>query len=201
MPEIFDRAQIERALQQVDVTAAIEEGFVSYSEGKVVVPPVGELLFDDPPGDVHIKYGYIKGDDYFVIKVASGFYGNVALGLSPADGLMLVFSQKTAQLRCILLDDGHLTNVRTAAAGAVVARYLAPKKVERIGVFGAGVQGKMQVEALLPIVDCRKIVVWGRSEEELEAYREAMSGHRLDIQTTLTGDEITRELYVRFVQK
>ena len=190
MPEIFDRAQIERALQQVDVTAAIEEGFVSYSEGKVVVPPVGELLFDDPPGDVHIKYGYIKGDEYFVIKVASGFYGNVALGLSPADGLMLVFSQKTAQLRCILLDDGHLTNVRTAAAGAVVARYLAPKKVERIGVFGAGVQGKMQVEALLPIVDCRKVVVWGRSEEELEAYREAMSGHRLDIQTTLTGDEI-----------
>jgi ornithine cyclodeaminase len=190
MPEIFDREQIERALQRVDVTAAVEEGFVAYSEGKVVVPPVGELVFEDPPGEVHIKYGYIKKDDYFVIKVASGFYGNVALGLSPADGLMLVFSQKTAQLKCILLDEGYLTNVRTAAAGAVVARYLAPKKVERIGVFGAGVQGKMQVEALLPVVDCREVVVWGQSEEELEAYREAMSGHGLEIQTTLIADEI-----------
>jgi ornithine cyclodeaminase len=190
LSEIFDREQIERALQRVDVTAAIEEGFVSYSEGKAVVPPVGELIFDDPPGDVHIKYGYIKGDDYFVIKVASGFYGNVALGLSPADGLMLVFSQKTAQLECILLDECYLTNVRTAAAGAVVAKYLAPKKVERIGVFGAGVQGKMQVEALLPFVDCRDVVVWGRTDEELEAYRAAMSPHGLDIQGTLTGDEI-----------
>jgi ornithine cyclodeaminase len=151
---------------------------------------VGELVFDDPPGDVHIKYGYIKNDDYFVIKVASGFYGNVALGLSPADGLMLVFSQKTAQLECILLDECHLTNVRTAAAGAVVAKYLAPETVERIGVFGAGVQGKMQVEALLPIVDCRDVVVWGTSEEEVEAYREAMIGHDLDIQTTVTSDEI-----------
>ena len=190
MPEIFNREQIERVLPQIDVTAAIEEGFVAYSEGKVVVPPVGELVFEDPPGDVHIKYGYIKSDDYFVIKVASGFYGNVAFGLSPADGLMLVFSQKTARLACILLDECHLTNVRTAAAGAVVAKYLAPKKVERIGVFGAGVQGKMQVQFLLPIVDCREVVVWGQSQEEVDAYREAMSGHGLEIQTTLTSDEI-----------
>ncbi len=190
MPEFFNREQIERALEGIDVTASIEEGFVAYSEGKVVVPPVGELTFEDPPGDVHIKYGYIRNDDFFVIKVASGFYGNVKLGLPQADGLMLVFSQKTARLECILLDECYLTNVRTAAAGAVVAKYLAPKKVERIGVFGAGVQGKMQVEALLPIVDCRKVIVWGTGEEELEAYREAMSGHGLEIQTTMTSDEV-----------
>ena len=190
MPEIFNRAQIEEALQRVDVTEAIEQGFVAYSQGSVVVPPVGELVFEDPPGDVHIKYGYIKNDDYFVIKVASGFYGNVDTGLPPYDGLMLVFSQKTARLECILLDECHLTNVRTAAAGAVVAKYLAPSRVERIGVFGAGVQGKMQVEALLPIVDCRDVVVWGTGEEELDAYREAMEGHGLTIETTLIGDEI-----------
>ncbi|MDH3812903.1 MAG: ornithine cyclodeaminase family protein [Acidobacteriota bacterium] len=190
MPEIFNRAQIEEALQRVDVTTAIEDGFVAYSQSKVVVPPVGELVFEDPPGDVHIKYGYIKNDDYFVIKVASGFYGDVDTGLPPYDGLMLVFSQKTARLECILLDECYLTNVRTAAAGAVVAKYLAPSKVERIGVFGAGVQGRMQVEALLPIVECRDVIVWGMSEEELEAYREAMKGHGLSIETTLTGDEI-----------
>ena len=190
MPKIFSRSQIEDALQQVDVTTAIEEGFVAYSQGKVVVPPVGELVFEDPPGDVHIKYGYIKGDDYFVIKVASGLYGNVDTGLPPYDGLMLVFSQKTAQLVCILHDECYLTNVRTAAAGAVVAKYLAPSKVERIGVFGAGVQGRMQVEALLPIVDCRDVVIWGTGEEELDAYREAMSGLGLSIETTMTADEI-----------
>jgi ornithine cyclodeaminase len=190
MPEIFDLAQIKTALERVDVTKAIEEGFVAYSRGEVVVPPVGELVFQDPPGDVHIKYGYVKGDDYFVIKVASGFYGNVDFGLPPYDGLMLVFSQKTAQLECILLDECYLTNVRTAAAGAVVAKYLAPSSVERIGVFGAGVQGKMQVEALLPVVDCRDVIVWGTGQEELDAYREAMGAHGLGIDTTLTGDEI-----------
>lgn len=190
MPEIFNLSQIEAALEEVDVTKAIEEGFVAYSRGEVVVPPVGELVFEDPPGDVHIKYGFIKNDDYFVIKVASGFYGNLDFGLPPYDGLMLVFSQKTAQLECILLDECYLTNVRTAAAGAVVAKYLAPSKVERIGVFGAGVQGRMQVEALLPIIDCRDVIVWGTGQDELDAYREAMEGHGLTIQTTQASDEI-----------
>jgi ornithine cyclodeaminase len=190
MPEVYDLEQIKEVLPGIDVITAIEEGFVAYSEGRVVVPPVGELVFEDPPGDVHIKYGYIKGDDYFVIKVASGFYQNLALDLPAADGLMLVFSQKTARLECILLDECHLTNVRTAAAGAVVAKYLAPKQAERIGVFGAGVQGKMQVEALLPIVDCKHVVVWGTSEAKLEAYREAMAGHGLDIRTTTRPEEI-----------
>jgi ornithine cyclodeaminase len=48
----------------------------------------------------------------------------------------------------------------------------------------------MQVEALLPIVDCREVVVWGTGEEELEAYRAAMSGHGLEIRTTLASDEV-----------
>ena len=52
MPDIFNREQIEGALQEVDVAAAIEEGFVAYSEGRVVVPPVGELLFDEEGGNL-----------------------------------------------------------------------------------------------------------------------------------------------------
>jgi ornithine cyclodeaminase/alanine dehydrogenase-like protein (mu-crystallin family) len=65
---------------------------------------------------------------------------------------MLVSSRKTTQLEFILLDECRLTGVRTAAAGAVVG---APRRVERSGVFSGGVHGKMQVEALLPIVESR----------------------------------------------
>jgi len=56
MPDFFNLEQINRVLPQIDVTSAMEEGFIAYSEGKVVVPPVGELVFEDPPGEVHIKY-------------------------------------------------------------------------------------------------------------------------------------------------
>lgn len=58
---VLEKAQILELLQGIDLLPLIEEGFVAYSEGRVVVPPVGEMVFDDPPGDVHIKYGYSKG--------------------------------------------------------------------------------------------------------------------------------------------
>jgi ornithine cyclodeaminase len=155
-----------------------------------VIPPIGELLFDAPPGDMHIKYGYIKGDDYYVVKIASGFYENSNVGLPNSDGLMMVFSQKTGQLVCILLDQGYLTSVRTAAAGAVVAKYLAPSIVKRIGVLGAGVQGRMQIEYLRSMTDCRDIFVWGINQTELDQYKKDMESRGYSVQTTLKAAEV-----------
>ncbi|MCK4821906.1 ornithine cyclodeaminase family protein, partial [bacterium] len=94
-PKIFRLTEIKEVLNNLDPINAIEKGFVAYSRGQVIVPPVGEMIFENPPGDVHIKYGYIIGDDYYVIKIASGFYENVSLGLSSGNGLMLIFMQKT----------------------------------------------------------------------------------------------------------
>jgi ornithine cyclodeaminase len=94
---------IRKTLQGKDLLPAIEAGFAAYSEGRAVVPPVGELLFKDPPGDVHIKYGYIVDDDYFVIKIASGFYQNPRIDLPSGNGMMLLFDQKTGMPLCILL--------------------------------------------------------------------------------------------------
>jgi len=179
-----------KTMQITDIIDAIQEGFVAYSKGKVVVPPVGEMLFEEPPGEAHIKYGYIVGDDAYVIKIASGFYKNSSLGISPNAGLMLMFSQKTGRLETILLDEGHLTNVRTAAAGAVAARHLAPGVVDRIGILGAGYQGRMQLEYLKPVVNCQDVMVWGLSQDELDAYVEKMAPKGYNIQTTLNAADI-----------
>lgn len=120
MSDIISLAQIKKCLATCldsELIQIIEDGFVSYSEGNVIVPPVGHLPFTQPPGDLHIKYGYIKDDDFFVVKLASGFYENPKIGLSSSNGLMLVFSQKTGELLSLLLDEGHLTDIRTALAG------------------------------------------------------------------------------------
>ena len=190
MIKTYDLNQINKALETIDPIQSIEEGFVAYSEGKVVVPPVGEMIFENPPGDVHIKYGYIRDDDYYVIKIASGFYDNVKLGLPTTKGMMLLFNQKTGEPVCFLLDEGYLTEVRTAAAGAVVAKYLAPKHVERIGVFGSGTQGRMQLLYLNSIVPCRDVVVWGRHEENLQAYKKDLEPKGYTVHTTLDAGEV-----------
>ena len=194
--------QLDEIRQLVDVPqliAELERGFVLYSDGKVNVPPVGFLNFENPPGDVHIKYGYVLDDDYYVLKMASGFYDNPALGLPASDGLILVFSQKTGELKLILLDKCWLTDQRTAAAGAVAAKYLAPQEVRGIGIVGTGVQARLQLEMLRNVVDCRRCLVWGRNAAKVQEMigelkaREYFQDWGLRIEAASSVDELTRE--------
>ncbi len=191
--QVFNLEQIKSVMEQIDITPFIEEGFVAYSQGKVVVPPVGEMIFENPPADVHIKYGYIKDDDYFAIKIASGFYENFKIDLPTSDGLILLFSQRDGTLASILLDECYLTNVRTAVAGQVVAKYMAPSKIDCIGVFGTGVQGRMQVEYLKPVVDCRNIMVWGLPQDNFDTYKQDMEKLGFSVQTTRDAGEVTEK--------
>lgn len=191
MTKTFNLKQIKEALENIDAVKVIEEGFVAYSQGRVVVPPIGEMIFENPPGETHIKYGFIKNDDYYVIKIASGFYENYKINMPANSGLMLLFNQKNGNLSCILFDEGWLTAVRTAAAGAVVAKYMAPKNVHCIGIFGAGVQGRLQLQYLESIINCNQIIVWGVNQAELDAYRKDMEPYGYNIETTLEPDYIT----------
>ena len=163
MTEVLKLDEIKQLVDVPELIHEIEAGFVLYSENRVVVPPVGFLHFEKPPGDVHIKYGFVSDDEFYVLKMASGFYDNPELNLPVSDGLLLVFSQKTGQLKLILLDECWLTDMRTAAAGAVAAKHLAPGKVHRIGIVGTGVQARLQLEMLRDVVDCQSCSIWGRN--------------------------------------
>lgn len=193
MTRLVGREEIEAVLPQIDLVGIIEEGFVRYSRGEVVVPPVGEMIFDDPPGDVHIKYGYIRDAEYYVIKIASGFYDNVKLGLPSTDGMMLVFRQSTGELDRILLDNGCLTTMRTAAAGAVAAKHLAPKNVDRIGIVGAGLQARAQLKLLRNVTECRKAIVWGINREEAELCAADMRQLGFDVRTASDPNEVAAQ--------
>ena len=190
MTDIFTAEQIRGVLPQLDLLPAIEESFMRYSQGRAVVPPVGELLLEK--GEVHIKYGYVHGDAFYVIKIASGFYDNPKLGIPSSNGLMLLFSQETGEPAAILLDEGRLTDVRTAVAGAIAARHLAPKRVRRIGILGAGVQARLQLQHLRPVTDCREALVWGRGDEQLARYRADMARFGFHIETTRDAAELLR---------
>ena len=170
---ILDKQTIENILKNLELVPMIEDGFIAYSEGKSIVPPVGELTFDEPPGDVHIKYGYIIGDEYYVIKIASGFWHNEKYGISNGQGMMLLFSQKTGEPKAMLLDDALLTDIRTAIAGQICAQRLT-NKIEMIGVLGTGLQARLQVEYLSSVTECRQVMVWGRSIKKMNHYKNDM---------------------------
>jgi ornithine cyclodeaminase len=190
IPLFYNKSQVIEALKGINLIKSIEIGFVEYSRGNSVVPPVGELLFDEPPGDVHIKYGYIKSQDNYVVKIASGFSNNEQLGLSSSHGVMVMFDKNTGYLKCILHDEGYLTNVRTAIAGAICAKYLAPKHVKGIGIVGNGIQARMQLEYLSDIVNCKEVYILGRDKSRVERYIDDMNKFDFNINMVNNSKEL-----------
>lgn len=189
-PLVVSAEECERAVNVPELIEEIAQGFIDYTAGRVVVPPVGYLGFAEPTGDVHLKYGYVKGGDVFVIKVAAGFPQNSADALPTGDGCMLVFSSHTGFLLAVLLDRSRLTDLRTAVAGAVVARALAPRSITRIGILGSGMQARLQPLMLKHVTSCREIALYARSAERAHtcaAYLE-LQGYRVTV--CETADEV-----------
>jgi ornithine cyclodeaminase len=187
-PTIRTKAEIVAVLMRIppsEIIAAMRSAFVAYSRHACSVPPVGHLAFDAPSGDVHVKSGYIAGDPFFVVKIASGFYENPTLGLSASSGVLLVFSARTGFLSTILVDESYLTDYRTAAAGAMVAELLAPKEIDAIGIVGTGVQAHLQLDLLRHVTRCRRALVWGRDRGKADAF--SVDGFTITRAATVAG--------------
>ncbi|MDH3649643.1 MAG: ornithine cyclodeaminase family protein [Saprospiraceae bacterium] len=195
MSTIINLKEIKAIVKTIDVIAAMKEGFIQYSNGNTVVPPVGELIFDNPPGDVHIKYGYIKDDHFYVIKIASGFYENPKMGIPSGQGLMLLFDQKTGQPVAVLLDEGHLTDIRTAAAGALAVKYFAPKELKAIGIIGTGMQANLQLLYLQEHNPCSTVWLWGRNKAHALKLKAGL-GNDFDVTIASTCTEVAQNANV-----
>jgi ectoine utilization protein EutC len=160
-----------RGCVQLDPTAVdvVERAFRALASGKVVMPPILSMDLPDVHGEVDVKTAYIPGFAGFAIKVSPGFFNNPKLGLPSLNGLMILFSAETGLVDALLLDNGYLTDVRTAAAGAVAAQRLAPREVGTAGVLGTGVQARLQIIAAHLVRPFKKVLVWGRDAEKAKA--------------------------------
>ncbi len=171
MPEIKILTEADlRTLVPLDTDAidCVEQGFAVLAGGSVVMPPIMTLMVPDHNGEVCVKSAYVPGIDSFAMKMSPGFFDNPKLGLPSTSGLMVLFSSKTGILEALLLDNGYLTDVRTAAAGAVAARHLAKEGSSTVCVIGAGVQARLQLKALSLVRPIASAVIWARDNAKAE---------------------------------
>jgi ectoine utilization protein EutC len=185
---ILTEAEIRKCVgMDQEAIAVVEEGFTRLANGEVTTPPIMRIDIPEHKGEVDVKTAYVRGLDSFAIKMASGFYENYLLGLPSGSGMMVIFSARTGFPEAVLLDNGYLTNVRTAAAGAVAARYLARERIDTAGVIGSGTQARYQMMALKLVRDFRRLMVYSRNPEHVEQYALEM-GPALGVEVVKAGD-------------
>lgn len=163
---LFGGAAVRAALDMPSLIDAVERAFVAYSTGGAELPGVIHLEVPEHRGEIHVKAGHLHGASHYAVKVASGFYE----GDPPAiDGMVVVFDATDGGPAAIVLDRGYLTDARTAAAGGVAARYLAPAATRNVAVIGTGTQARLQLDALATVrPGLHEVRVWGRSPEHAD---------------------------------
>ncbi|HVE11381.1 MAG TPA: cyclodeaminase [Paraburkholderia sp.] len=173
---LLGEAQL-RELVPLDLAAIdqVEAAFVALATEAVAMPPILRLDLPERHGEVDVKTAYLPRFDSFAIKVSPGFFDNPSLGLPSLNGLMLVLSARTGLTEAVLLDNGYLTAVRTAAAGAVAARWLAKARTPRVAVLGAGEQARLQLQALALVRNIEHVTVWARQRDSAQRLAAEMS--------------------------
>jgi len=166
-----------RALVPLDAEAiaCIREAFVALATKPVAMPPILRLDIPEHRGEVDVKTAYVPGLTHFAIKISPGFFDNPSLGLPSTNGMMVVLSSRTGLVEALLLDNGYLTDVRTAAAGAVAADALARPDAATAAILGAGMQARMQLQALALVRPLTGARGWARDPAKAQAFAEQMT--------------------------
>ena len=159
----------------------IEEAFVSLSKGSVMMPPIMRIDIEKYHGESDIKAAYIEGLDSFAIKIASGFFDNPKLGLPSSNGLMVLLDSQTGIVKSVLLDEGYLTDTRTAIAGAIASKYLSNQNANTVGIIGAGIQARLQLQAIMLVRKINKITVWARDKIKANQFLDNFKDLEIDL--------------------
>ncbi|SLN37394.1 L-lysine cyclodeaminase [Roseovarius litorisediminis] len=186
MPDIkiLTEADLRRVIKlDADAVSCIEQAFHLLTTKDVVMPPILSFHVPEHNGEVDVKTAYVPGIDSFAIKMSPGFFDNPKLGLPSLNGLMVLFDARTGIVKGVLLDNGYLTDVRTAAAGAVAAKHLSREDSKVAGILGSGIQARLQLEALTLVRGIERAVIWGRDGEKAAECARDCSAH-LGIEVT-----------------
>jgi len=168
---IFDEWRIKKTMTDRLALKSAERAFRALGRGVATVPAPLSWDFPKVNGEVHIKGARLHSSELFTFKVATGFYGNVELGIPTGAGFVLIFDASTGFPRGILADNGYLTDLRTAAAGALAASYLTEEKPLSVAILGSGVQGQLQYRLLQLVREIASIRVWSRTPPRAQRWR------------------------------
>jgi len=164
--------EIEELLDMKEVIQCVEMAFKEKGMMKTQMPAKIYLNFDRYGGDLRAMPAYLETLGIAGVKIINAHFRNKSLGLPSVMALIELVDPKNGKPLAII-DGTKITSYRTGAAGAVATKYLARKSSKILGIIGAGVQSRAQVEALSNIITIEEIYVFDadpRASERLSEY-------------------------------
>lgn len=153
------------------VSKAFQDSSAGLAQNGLVVMFPGE---SPASGDVYVKTGTLHGRYVYTVKVSPWFAVNAEHG-QPQGGFIAVFDSSTGHTLALLDEQHYLSDIRTAAAGSLAARTLAPASVTTAAVLGGGVQAYWQPQALYRERPFEVLLIWARNPDKAASLKERLS--------------------------
>ncbi|HVP97281.1 ornithine cyclodeaminase family protein [Methanoregula sp.] len=154
------------------VNRVVEAAFADHGKGLVQMPP--KIYVTLPAGDFRTMPGFLPTLGIAGVKIVNVHPDNPKMGLPTVMALTIILDIATGKPAAIL-NATRLTDLRTGAAGAIAAKYLAPKKECVLGVIGTGRQAEAQVRATAQEISLTGIRVWNRNSVHASAFAARLS--------------------------
>jgi alanine dehydrogenase len=189
MTLILNREDVVKLLNMKDCMNAVERAFSELACGSAVLPL--RINITPPDGLALYMPAYLKEMNALACKVVTVYKNNPAKFKLPTTiGKLMLQNPETGEVICIM-DAGYLTAVRTGAASGVATKYLARENgAMTAGIFGAGVQAKMQLWAVSEARKLSKVLVYDTSRDAMKKFAAEMKANlKVDIVTASSPDE------------
>ncbi len=160
----------DTGLTMPEVIEAVEQAFKEKGEGGVEMPPKPGV-HSRPNSFIHAMPAYIAATGALGLKWVAGYPDNSKRGLPYISGLLVLNDAETG-LPLAVMDCVWITAMRTGAATAVAARFLAREDSKTLGVLGAGTQGFSNLEALKVLFPIERVVAYDIDAGAIETYQQ-----------------------------
>lgn len=163
--------EVKSLLTVDDAIAAVQEAFLDHGLGRTQMPPKSYLYFSRHDGDLRTMPAYLEERDQAGVKVVNVHARNPQKGLPTVMALLVLSSPETGAPLAVM-GATHLTAMRTGAAGAIAARYLARPESRVVGMVGAGAQARTQLLGLSRLFKIERVIIFDRSQEHGRSFVE-----------------------------
>ena len=160
-------------MPMTEIIDLLEKAFLEKGKGRVEMPPKPGI-HTMPDAFIHAMPAYIPSMRSAGIKWVSGYPGNFKRGLPYISGLIVLNDVETG-IPCAVMDCTWITAMRTGAASALSAEYLARPDSETIGILACGVQGRANLEALSCLFPIKRVYAYDVLPEVQEKFIAEMS--------------------------
>lgn len=166
---VLERKDIGKLIDIKRAVRAVEDAFREYGKNKVLMPAKIYLHLDKFTGDFRAMPGYIEKLGTCALKWVNVHPLNKKFGL-PAVMALIILSDPRDGFPLCVMDGTYATSLRTGAAGAVAAKYLARKNSKIVAMIGCGVQARTQLQALKCIFKIKEVRVWSPKSSEMKKF-------------------------------